>query len=176
VSFTLVTLTGNYGSAATGTLTFTLTETMADADSVLVPQPITASLAAGAFSQVLQSNVDPATSPQGVMWGVTEQVTGAQPRDYFIEVPTQLTETAGATTVGSPYVQLSSVTGALWMTGLPITGPGIPANTTVALVLQQTNQLQLSTNTTATGKGLSLVIGTTTIDISALMPTTMGWQ
>ena len=176
MAFTMVTLTGNYGASASGTLTFTLTQAMANADQILVPAPLTVTLASGEFSQELASNLDPATTPQGVMWGVTEQVTGAQPRDYVIELPTIVDETNGSTTDGSPYVQLSSVTAALWMTGLPVTGPGIPADTTVVLVLQQTNQLQLSNNATANGTGLAFVIGTTTIDISQLMPTAIGWQ
>jgi hypothetical protein len=85
--FTLVTLTGTFqtgGEPATGTLTFTLTQPMQDGDSILPASPVTVSLDEnGRFSVVLAANDDPATVPQGVQYGVTEQVVGAQPRDYL---------------------------------------------------------------------------------------------
>lgn len=174
MSFTVITITGNYGASATGSFIFTLTQAMANSDQVLVPSPISATLSEGQLSVELQSNVDPATTPQGVVWGVTEVIAGAQPRDYFVEVPSVLTDSAASTTSGSPYVQLSTVTAAMWMLGLPISGAGIPANATVAQVLQQLNQLQLSAPATATGV-TSVTVGSSAVDIAALMPTELGW-
>jgi hypothetical protein len=89
--FTQVTLTGTFqepaGGPAAGTLTFTLTQAMANADVTIPPKPITATLDEnGRFRVVLFANDDEDTVPQGVQYGVTEQVTGAQPRDYFILV------------------------------------------------------------------------------------------
>lgn len=89
--FTLVTVTGSYGTSAAGTVTFTLTQPMANADAILLPDPIVVTLAASAFSQALAANDDTATIPQGVLWAVTENIDGSQPRDYFITVPSALT-------------------------------------------------------------------------------------
>lgn len=175
MAFTMITITGNYGASATGSLTFTLTQAMANSGQIVVPTPLTLTLVNGAFSTSLQSNVDPATTPQGVVWGVTEEISGAGARDYFIEVPSVLTETNGSVTAASPYVQLSSLTAALWMLGAAISGTGIPAGATVAQVLQQSNQLKLSANATASASGLSVVVGSSSVDISALMPTEVGW-
>lgn len=88
--FTEVVVTGSYpqenGAPAQGTLTFTLTQPMANGVTV-PPSPITVTLAEdGTFTVVLLANDDAATVPQGVRYGVTEQITGAQPRDYFIVV------------------------------------------------------------------------------------------
>lgn len=88
--FTEVVVTGSYttetGAPAQGTLTFTLTQPMANGVSV-PPSPITATLGgSGDFTVLLLANDDAGTVPQGVRYGVTEQITGAQPRDYFIVV------------------------------------------------------------------------------------------
>lgn len=87
--FTEVVVTGSYvtegGQPAAGTLTFTLTQPMANGVSVS-PAPITATLTDGGFTVVLLANDDAETVPQGVRYGVTEQITGAQPLDYFILV------------------------------------------------------------------------------------------
>lgn len=90
MAFTTVTVTGTYdvqGNPASGTLTFTLTAPMSNSNVSVVPQPIRVTLANGSFSVSLYANDDTATVPQGVSWGVTEQISGAQPRDYFITVP-----------------------------------------------------------------------------------------
>lgn len=87
--FTEVVVNGSYttetGEPAAGTLTFTLTQPMANGVSVPAA-PITTTLTDGSFTVVLLANDDAATVPQGVRYGVTEQITGAQPRDYFIAV------------------------------------------------------------------------------------------
>lgn len=89
--FTQVLLTGSFttgGQPASGTLTFTLTQAMASGGSLQPPAPVTVTLdAEGSFSIALAANDDPTTVPQGVRYGVTEQIVGAQPRDYFITIP-----------------------------------------------------------------------------------------
>jgi hypothetical protein len=90
-TFTAITVTGTYlnqGVPMTGALTFTLTATMANNGVTAVPTPVVATLdATGKFAVVLYANDDTATVPQGVCYGVTEQIDGAQPWDYFITVP-----------------------------------------------------------------------------------------
>jgi hypothetical protein len=175
MAFTAVTVTGSYGWSATGSLTFTLAQAMSNADTILLPQPLVATLLAGSFSQLLQANTDPGTVPQGVMWGVTEQITGAQPRDYFIEVPAIVTETDGTTSLDSEFVQLNTATAALWMAGLPITGTGIPDDTTIVGIYQNVNQLELSNPATMNGTSVTFTIGTSMIDISQLIPAAQPW-
>ncbi len=90
MAFTSVELTGTFQSPtpASGTLTFTLTQAITNGDVVLAPSPVTVTLdEGGRFSLMLAANDDAATIPQGVRYGVTEQIAGAQPRDYFILVP-----------------------------------------------------------------------------------------
>lgn len=89
MAFTTVTLTGTYrdaqGNAAAGSLTFTLTAAMVNADQLVPPTPIQVFLDSnGAFSVALYANDDTATVPSNVQYGVTEQVANGQPRDYFI--------------------------------------------------------------------------------------------
>jgi hypothetical protein len=89
-SFTEVVVTGSYttenGQPAQGTLTFTLSQPMANGMTV-PPSPITVTLREdGSFTVNLLANDDAATVPQGVRYGVTEQINGAQPRDYFVVV------------------------------------------------------------------------------------------
>lgn len=90
-AFTLVevsgTVTGQAGQPASGTVTFTLTQSMSNGNVIVPPQPVVATLSgSGHFSVWLYANDDLGTVPQGVRYGVTEQVAGAQPRDYFIVV------------------------------------------------------------------------------------------
>ncbi len=85
--FSQVTITGNYGPGATGTLTFTLTLPMSNGGVIMTPSPVVATLSNGQFSIQLAANDDAATVPPGTFYGVTEQIVGAQPRDYFISVP-----------------------------------------------------------------------------------------
>jgi hypothetical protein len=87
LAFTEITVTGSYGATASGSVTFTLTQPMANADVVMLPEPVVVQLVDGAFSTTLAAVDDAATVPQGVFWAVTENIVGAQPRDYFIVVP-----------------------------------------------------------------------------------------
>lgn len=89
-SFTQVTVTGTFARAegpAAGKITFTLTQAMANGDSILPPSPVTVTLDEnGHFAIGLAANDDEATVPTGIRYGVTEEIEGAQPRDYFIVV------------------------------------------------------------------------------------------
>lgn len=92
MAFTVVTLTGTFqsesGASASGTLTFTLTAAMANGGMIIAPAPVTVTLdGSGHFSTSLLATDDTGTVPQGVQYAVTEQITGGQPRDYFIVVP-----------------------------------------------------------------------------------------
>lgn len=91
MAFTLVTITGTYesqaGAAAAGTVTFTLTKPMQCGNVIINPAPITVTLdGSGHFSTTLAANDDTGTVPQDAQYGVTELITGAEPRDYFITV------------------------------------------------------------------------------------------
>ena len=95
MAFTLITVTGTYntqaGAAAAGSIIFTLTKAMENGDVIISPSPITVTFdSSGAFSTVLLANDDAGTVPSDVQYGVTEMITGAQPRDYFITVPSGL--------------------------------------------------------------------------------------
>lgn len=104
MAFTAIVITGTFesesGAAASGTLTFTLTRAMANSDVVIAPAPIVVTLdGSGHFSTTLLANDDASTVPQGVQYGVTEQITGAEPRDYFITVPSGLGGTVDISTL-----------------------------------------------------------------------------
>ena len=65
MSFSAATITHTFqnadGTSASGAVTFTLTDTMTNGTTSLVPSEITATLSGGVLSQSLTSNVDPAT-------------------------------------------------------------------------------------------------------------------
>ncbi len=188
--FTVPIVTGNYGTAASGgTVTFTPTGPMANNNVMLPPLPIVVTLSGtGTFSQALQSNGDVGTVPQGIQWGVTESIPSAPSRDYNISVPPIIVETNGSVLSSAlNVVQLSTATATLAMVGQSITGTGIPASTTIIAAqvgnptndplnpapLLPLNSVQISANAVA-GTALTVTIGAT-IDISALMPGTIGW-
>ena len=104
MAFTAITVTGTFeaasGAAASGTLTFTLTEAMENGNVVVSPAPIVVALdSSGHFSTNLFANDDMGTVPAGVQYGVTEQIAGAEPRDYFITVPSGLGGTVDISTL-----------------------------------------------------------------------------
>lgn len=91
MSFTSIELVGTFntqtGEPAAGTITFTLTQPMTNGDVVIPAEPVTVTLDEhGHFSITLLANDDTGTIPANVQYGVTEQIAGAQPRDYFINV------------------------------------------------------------------------------------------
>lgn len=103
MAFTTIELTGLFtdagGNIASGALTFTLTAGMANS-TVVSPSPISVLLDdAGALSVSLFANDDAGTEPQGVQYGVTEVIYGAQPRDYFISIPSGLGGTVDISTL-----------------------------------------------------------------------------
>lgn len=94
---TVVTLIGTYQTAAgnpgSGTLTFTLTAPISNQGTIIPASPITVTLdPTGSFSIDLFATDDQDTIPTGVWYGVTEQLTGMQPRDYFILVSSAATQ------------------------------------------------------------------------------------
>jgi hypothetical protein len=109
MAFTAIQVTGTYqsesGAPASGTLTFQLTQAMENTNVVITPSPIVVTLdSSGHFTQTLLANDDAGTVPPGVMYGVTEQVTSAEPRDYFITIPSGLGGTVDISTLmpGAP--------------------------------------------------------------------------
>lgn len=93
MAFTEITVTGTFksptGSAASGTVTFTLTRPMEQPGvGIVEPTPIVASLSAGAISQVLYATDDTDTTEAGsVFYSVEEQIVGLPSRSYTINVP-----------------------------------------------------------------------------------------
>lgn len=94
VGFTLITVNVTFddqtpegAEPSSGTVTFTLLQPIANGTTTITCAPLIASLDdTGALSVVLVATDDAGTVPPGVWYGVTEQITGAQPRDYFIQV------------------------------------------------------------------------------------------
>jgi hypothetical protein len=96
VSFSQTTVThvfeGADGSAASGSVTFTLTERMTQSGITILPAEITANLdASGHISQALTSNQDPGTIPQNAQWRVDWRISSATgspvTESFFITVP-----------------------------------------------------------------------------------------
>jgi hypothetical protein len=76
-------------TAASGSITFTLTGRMTNGTTTLVPASITANLdGSGNLSQSLTSNVDVGTLPGDTQWRVDLRVLGASEETFFVTVPT----------------------------------------------------------------------------------------
>jgi len=186
--FSLVSLTGNYGTGVSGSLTFTLSDAMSNSNVISVPTPIVVAVTNGTFSQTFYSNLDAATVPQGIAWCVTEQITGSPVRDYSIFIPPIQTEINGQTFADSNVIQLSSVTASLNMVGQSVTGPNIPSSSVITGVqvgnptndplnpvpTALLNSVTLNNEVTIPGSALTIVIGAT-IDLSQLMPGAPFW-
>ena len=96
MGFTLITVTGKYVfdngtvlAAATGTVTFTLTDPLQDpgGNQILSPADVVATLdGTGAFSVKLAATDDTGIIPTGVTYAVTERVGGAH-RQFNMVVP-----------------------------------------------------------------------------------------
>lgn len=90
MAITNITVTGLYtvdGSPGAGAVTFTLCQTISNGATIIPCAPLTVTLdATGTLTATLPATDDPGTIPPGVWYGVTEQINGAQPRDYFIQV------------------------------------------------------------------------------------------
>jgi hypothetical protein len=82
LALTTITVTGTYdnegATAASGTVTFTLSAPLVDtaAHVTYEPIPYTATLSAGAFSINLPATNDSTTSPTGLVYNVVESITG----------------------------------------------------------------------------------------------------
>lgn len=91
-SFTYILLAGVYQNddqtAQAGSFTFRLSEPIVNDGIVIAPTEVTATLDGGGNLAVsLAANDDTGTLPQGTFYSVTENITGAPPRDYEIRVP-----------------------------------------------------------------------------------------
>lgn len=95
MAFTTQTITHTFenadGTAASGSLTFTLLGRMTNGSTTLIPAELTANLdGSGHLSQVLTSNQDAGTLPQDVQWRVDFRITAAGSpvtESFFITVP-----------------------------------------------------------------------------------------
>lgn len=95
MSFTTATITHTFinadGTAASGSVKFTLTGLMTNGTTTIVPSSLTANLnGSGVLSQTLTSNVDPGTVPSdpATQWRVDLDLMGAEQQTYTITVPT----------------------------------------------------------------------------------------
>lgn len=93
MSFTQATVTHVFqnadGTAASGSVEFTLTKRMSQPNLTIVPTSITATLSgSGALSQSLTANNDTGTIPDDVQWRVDIRILGMDAESYFITVPT----------------------------------------------------------------------------------------
>lgn len=91
--FTQVTVTGSFPDAegGAGTFTFQLTREMTNSGTVASTVAKQATVVNGSLSQVLDATDDIGTEPPDVQYLVTEQIAGAEPRSYFIPVPSAST-------------------------------------------------------------------------------------
>lgn len=190
MAFSQVTVTGDYGSGTTGTLTFLLQQPMMNEGSTSVPQLVTVTLdSTGSFSQVFDANGDASTYPAGIWYNVTEAIDGAPFADYAVHIPAIQVETNGSIASSDlSVVQLSTATASEDMIGQSVSGTGIQSGTVVQSVqlpipLQEidnypftpgTNTVTLSQPATAAGSKLTLTFGSS-IDISYLRPAALGW-
>ena len=91
--FTTATITHTFlnpdGSAATGSVQFTLEGRMTNGTTSVLPGSVSATLASnGSFSQQLTANNDTGTLPQNAQWRVDIRLTSDSLETYFITVPT----------------------------------------------------------------------------------------
>lgn len=92
MAFTQTTVTHTFenadGTAASGSITFSLLDIMTNGAMSLVPAEITANLSgSGVLSQALTSNLDTGTAPATTQWRVDLRILGASQQSFFIVVP-----------------------------------------------------------------------------------------
>jgi hypothetical protein len=76
------------GTAASGSITFWLTQRMTNSGTSVMPAQITANLDSnGNLSQSLYCNDDTDTTPTGAQWRVDLRILGAEQESFFISVP-----------------------------------------------------------------------------------------
>lgn len=166
---------GADGTPSTGSVTFTLTRNLLDpVDGETVPAvPVKALLdVTGVAAQQLWANDVTGLEPPNTQYQVVEEVSGGQ-RSYFVTVPHappgSRTVTDGAVTQGSAL--LSSATAA-WTSadvGKYLAVPGVTPGVKVLRVTSGT-AATMTTAATATGTGLSVVIGAE-VSLTTLEPT-----
>jgi hypothetical protein len=163
------------GTAASGSIEFSLLGLMTNGSTTIVPASITSNLlSSGALSQVVTSNIDGNTfpaAPRNATWRVDIRILGASATSYEITVPPVLTETNGTTVNLSQTVTLSALIAAPYMIGQSITGTNIPTSTVVTAINATANTITISNAATGSGTGIALTIGAT-IDLGALLPNT----
>jgi hypothetical protein len=99
-----ITVTGSYVNAAgapvSGSVTFTPTVAVVDAayNQIVVPSPVTVTLASGSFSVALPVTDDADLTPSGWTYTVTETFTGG--RTYSISLPASLGATVDLADLG----------------------------------------------------------------------------
>jgi len=104
----MVTVTARYetmnGDPAAGSITLTPSVAMSNAGETISTIPLTLTLASGQATFQAAAIDDPGTTPSGVVYNVTENITGASPRTYSVQfsylVPTvNLSDIAPASTL-----------------------------------------------------------------------------
>lgn len=93
MAFSTVSITHGFqnpdGSAASGTVEFTLEKRMTNGTTTVLPWSITATLSAtGTISQALVANNDSGTVPADATYRVDIRILGASQETYWITVPT----------------------------------------------------------------------------------------
>lgn len=92
MGITSITLTGTFANAdttaASGTVSLTLNEPIANSTVIYHTQPQICTLNGdGEISQVLVANDDTATTPTGSFYTVVEDIDGAPNREYTVVIP-----------------------------------------------------------------------------------------
>lgn len=98
MTLTTVTVTHTFtnadGTAASGTVLFTLSKRVTNGGTTVLPGEIVTQLdGSGHLSQALVANTDAGTMPTDSLWQVDLRLAGISPETFFITVP------AGAGTV-----------------------------------------------------------------------------
>ncbi len=134
MSFTLITITADYGPRSVGSVSLLASAEMLDSVDLLIKPAVTysAALKAGRLSLVVPANDDATTAPTGVTYLVTEDIQGAPSNTYRVLVPSaavggtiDLSQLAPIVTQPSlVYPNRQGATGA--------TGPGFTAITVTA--------------------------------------------
>lgn len=92
MAFTTQTITHKFenadGTAASGSIEFTLSGRMTNGTTTIIPASITANLDSnGNLSQALTSNSDAGTVPTDQQWRVDIRLLGASEEQFWITVP-----------------------------------------------------------------------------------------
>lgn len=162
---------GTYTSQATQRgnvliLAGTTPQTVSGAGAITIPSLIVADNANVTLNRNI-TNLDSNTNIYGKLNFGTSQLTGAG--TFTSRVNTQVTGLTGTLTNGSS--QVTAVAGTLLnLNGLTVTGPGIPANTTVVNFSVSSSTINLSKAATATASGVALTLVSDTAILETANP------